>query len=129
MSMNSTQFDHIKVKLRNVIVETSCGVHAWERYPEHPNRLSINVTLFAKLGYRRLEQFGYIDYDHIRDFLKQFPSRPHTALLETLLDEIVDKCFIDDRVDACHVSIMKLDIFNEVEAAGVEVYRTRERWT
>jgi len=35
----------------------------------------------------------------------------------------------DERVDACRVSIMKLDIFNEAEAAGVEVYRTRAAWT
>lgn len=127
--MDITQSDHVIVKLKNVVVETRCGVHPWEQYPERPNRLSIDVTLFARLAHRRLEQFGYVDYDQIRNFLKGFPSRPHTPLLETLLDEIVDKCFADQRVGACHVSIMKLDIFNEVEAAGVEVYRTRENWT
>jgi dihydroneopterin aldolase len=127
--MNITLHDHVEVKLKNVIVETRCGVHAWEQHPERPNRLSINITLFAKLSTRRLDQFGFIDYDNIRNFLKQFPARPHTALLETLLDEIVDKCFVDERVDACYVSIMKLDIFNEAEAAGVEVYRTRAQWT
>ena len=42
--------------------------------------------------------------------------------------DIVEKCFADERVDACRVSIMKLDIFNETEAAGVEVYRTRAAW-
>src|SRR6266403_1940750 len=127
--MNLNQSDHIIVRLKNVVVETACGLHPWERHPEHPNKLSIDVTLYAKLQHRRLPEFGYIDYDHIRDFLKQFPTSPHTDLLETLLDEIVDKCFADDRVDACHVSIMKLAIFNEIEAAGVEVYRTRAQWT
>jgi dihydroneopterin aldolase len=128
-SMTSTPDDRVEVRLRNVIVEARCGLHPWEQHPERPNRLSINVTLFASLRTRRLEQFGYIDYDSIRDFLRQFPARPHTALLETLLDEIVAKCFVDDRVDACRVSVMKLDIFNETEAAGVEVYRTRAHWT
>jgi 7,8-dihydroneopterin aldolase/epimerase/oxygenase len=127
--LSNTANDRIEVKLNNVIVECRCGVHPWEKYPERPNRLSINVTLFATLNRRRLEQFGYINYDHIRDFLKTFPSRPHTDLLEILLDEIVDKCFADERVDACRVSVMKLDIFNETEAAGVEVYRTRAAWT
>jgi 7,8-dihydroneopterin aldolase/epimerase/oxygenase len=126
--MSITQSDHVVVRLKNVVVETSCGLHPWEQHPERPNRLSINVTLYAKLGHRRLAEFGYIDYDDLRNFLKGFPSRPHTPLLETLLDEIVDKCFADERVDACHVSIMKPDIFNEAEAAGVEVYRTRANW-
>jgi dihydroneopterin aldolase len=123
-----TESDHVVVKLENVVVEAACGVHPWERHPERPNKLSINVMLFAKLNDRRLREFGYIDYDGIRDFLKRFPSRPHTDLLETLLDEIVDKCFADERVDACRVSIMKLAIFNEIGAAGVEVFRTRANW-
>ena len=127
--MSTEQSDHVVVKLENVVVEAACGVHPWERHPERPNKLSIDVALFAKLSERRLAEFGYINYDHIRDFLKQFPTRPHTELLETLVDEIVDKCFEDPRVDACRVSVMKLSIFNEVGAAGVEVYRTRANWT
>jgi dihydroneopterin aldolase len=127
--MSITSNDRIEVKLNNVVVECRCGIHPWEKHPERPNRLSINVTMFAKLNCRRIEQFGYIDYDHIRDFLKTFPGRPHTDLLETLLDEIIEKCFADERVDACRVSILKLDIFNETEAAGVEAYRTRAAWT
>jgi dihydroneopterin aldolase len=126
--MTITPNDRIEVKLSNVVVECSCGMHPWEKHPERPNKLSISITLFAALNCRRLDQFGYINYDQIRDFLKTFPARPHTDLIETLLDEIVEKCFIDARVDACRVSIMKPDIFNEAEAAGVEVYRTRAAW-
>ncbi|MGO9360737.1 MAG: dihydroneopterin aldolase [Xanthobacteraceae bacterium] len=128
MKTETMMSDHVEVKLKNVIVDCACGVHPWEKHPERPNRLSINVTLFAKLTHRRLAEFGYIDYDFIRNYLKQLESRPHTDLIETLLDEIVDRCFIDERVDACRVSIMKLDIFTETEAAGVEVYRTRAQW-
>jgi 7,8-dihydroneopterin aldolase/epimerase/oxygenase len=126
--MTFSQSDHLIVRLKNVVVETRCGIHPWEQHPERPNKLSIDISLFAKLEHRRLASFGYIDYDHIRDFLKGFPERPHTPLLETLLDEIVDKCFADDRVEACRVSIAKLNIFNECEPA-VEVYRTRAMWT
>ncbi len=125
--MDFAQSDHVIVRLKNVVVETSCGIHPWEQHPERPNKLSIDVTLFAKLEHRRLEQFGYIDYDGIRDFLRQFPNRAHTPLLETLLDEIVEKCFADERVDACRVSIVKLNIFNEAQPS-VEVYRTRATW-
>jgi 7,8-dihydroneopterin aldolase/epimerase/oxygenase len=125
--MTFSQSDHLIVRLKNVVVETRCGIHPWEQHPERPNKLSIDISLFAKLEHRRLASFGYIDYDRIRDFLKQFPGRPHTPLLETLIDEIVDECFADERVDACHVSIVKLNIFNEAEP-GVEVYRTRAMW-
>jgi 7,8-dihydroneopterin aldolase/epimerase/oxygenase len=125
--MTFSHQDHLIVRLKNVVVETRCGIHPWEQHPERPNKLSIDISLFAGLEHRRLAAFGFIDYDHIRDFLRQFPDRPHTPLLETLLDEIVDKCFADDRVEACHVSITKLNIFNEAQP-GVEVYRTRAMW-
>jgi hypothetical protein len=31
-------------------------------------------------------------------------------------------------VQACRISLMKPDIFNEVEGAGIEVFRTRDSW-
>jgi 7,8-dihydroneopterin aldolase/epimerase/oxygenase len=126
--MTFSQSDHLIVRLKNVVVETRCGIHPWEQYEERPNKLSIDISLYAKLAHRRLASFGYIDYDHLRAFLKAFPERPHTPLLETLLDEIVEQCFADDRVEACQVSIAKLNIFGECVPA-VEVYRTRAMWT
>ncbi len=69
---------------------------------------------------------GLIDYDPIRDALKAWPSRPHTDLLETLVDELVGLCFRHPAVQACRVSVLKPDIFNEAAAVGVEVYRRRE---
>src|SRR5436853_5379840 len=98
--MSLPQSDRVVVKLKNVLVEVACGVHPWEQYPERPNRLSINVSLFARLDQRRLEHFGYIDYDRIRAFLKDLSRRPHTPLLETLLDAVVEQCFVDARVEA-----------------------------
>jgi dihydroneopterin aldolase len=52
-------------------------------------------------------------------------GRPHTLLLETLLEELVSICLIDAKVEACRVSIVQPDIFNAAAAAGVEVYRVR----
>jgi 7,8-dihydroneopterin aldolase/epimerase/oxygenase len=126
--MAVTSGDHVRVRLRNVTVEARCGVHPWERHPERPNKLTINIDLYAPLRNGPMEPQGYIDYDHIRDFLKSFPKRPHTELLETLVDEIVGQCFLCDRVDSCRVSILKQDIFNEAEGAGIEAFRTREAW-
>ena len=71
---------------------------------------------------------AFIDYDRIRDFLKTFPSLPHTDLLETIVDEIVAKCFEDERIEACRVSVLKPDIFNETAGAGIEVFRTPTGW-
>lgn len=116
--------DYIRVVLRDVQVEARVGMHAWERHAERPNRLVVNVEMFAP---GRAQETGdaIIDYDHIHDALKSWPSRPHVPLLETLAEELVELCFQNRRVTACRVSIMKPDIFNDASAAGIELYRRR----
>ena len=120
--------DHVRVVIADAIVERRCGMHPWERHPERPNRLKITVEMMARLPPGPMGASSFLDYDRIRDFLKTFPSLPHTDLLETIVDEIVAKCFEDARIEACRVAVLKPDIFNEAGAAGIEVFRTRAEW-
>jgi len=122
---------HLRVILRDLVVEASVGLHPWEQHPERPTRLVVNIEMFALLdggGLQAETEARIIDYDHIRDTLKTWRTRPHTLLLETLLDEVVGLCFRNPRVDACRVSILKPDIFGEAAAAGVEAYMRRQDW-
>ena len=111
---------YVRVVLRDVQTEAQVGLHPWERHPERPTRLSVTVEMFAYA-----EAGGYIDYDPLRAALRAWPGRPHTDLLETLAEELVALCLADPRVQACRVSVMKPDVFNEAAAAGVEFYRVR----
>lgn len=120
--------DHVRTVILDAIIERRCGLHPWERHFERPNKLKITVEMFAGLASGPMGAKVFIDYDRVRDFLKTFPSLPHTDLLETIVDEIVGKCFEDERVEACRVRVLKADIFSEAAAAGVEVFRTRESW-
>ena len=120
---------HLRVVLRDIVTEAQVGMHPWERHPERPTRLIVNVEMFAPL-IRPLSTESadsIVDYDPIREALKTWPTRPHTPLLETLLHELVELCFRNPRVSACRVSIMKPDIFNEAAGAGVEVYQIRQQ--
>lgn len=113
--------DYIRVVLRDMQIEARVGMHPWERHPEKPSRLVVNIELFST-------QTGpetFIDYDKIHDGLRTWPSRPHVALLETLVEEIVTLCFAIVGVEACRVSIMKPDIFNDAAGVGIEIYRRR----
>jgi len=121
--------DYIRGVLRDVQVEAHVGLHPWERHPERPSRLLVTVEMFAHLA--RGQRTGYlkpfIDYDRVRSGLIGWSSRPHTPLLETLAEEAIGLCFGDPAVEACRVSIVKPDIFNEAAGAGVEIYRVRQR--
>ncbi len=122
---------HIRVLLRDIVTEASIGLHPWEQHPERLTRLVVNVEMFAPLAQKGPAHpaGAFIDYDPIRNALRSWPTRPHTPLLETLVYEVVELCFVDPRVEACRVSVVKPDIFNEVAAAGVEIVMTKADFT
>ncbi len=118
---------HVKVMLRDVQVEVQVGLHPWEQHPERPTRLLVNVEMYAHSEGKGVggDPNGFIDYDPIRAALRGWPNRPHTPLLEDLVEELVALCFGIHVVEACRVSVLKPDIFNEAAGAGIEVYRVR----
>lgn len=118
--------DQLRVVLRDVLTEAHVGLHPWERHPERPTRLIVNVEMFADLDPgRAAASYPLLNYEPIRSALKSWPDRPHTDLLETLADELVSVCFANPAVRACRISVMKPDIFNEAAAVGVEISRSR----
>ena len=112
------------VHVDNVEVFVNCGLHAWEKHPERPNRLLVSVSLYADDRKSRPDGW-YMDYDRIRTYILGLSSRPHTDLLEQLLDDLVTHAFGDKHVDAVFARIDKPDIFPEAQAAGVEALRFR----
>ena len=125
----SASTSYIRAVLRDIETEAHVGLHPWERHPERPTRLIVNVEMFAPLVRPISEETTatILDYDPVRNALKEWPGRPHTDLLETLLHELVELCFRNPVVSACRVSIMKPDIFNEAAGVGVEVYQIRNQ--
>ncbi|MES2683799.1 MAG: dihydroneopterin aldolase [Pseudomonadota bacterium] len=121
--------DLIRVILKDYLTEARVGLHPWEQHPERPNRLCVNVEMFAPLPPPPTADGagGIIDYDPIRKLLDTWPSRPLTLLLETLVDEVIALAFSNPKVTACRVSVIKPDIFNHAAGAGIEVFRRRGR--
>ena len=117
-----TAEDHVRVVLKDVAVDVSVGLHPWERHPERPTRLLINVEMFA--GWP-LSQGAFIDYDSVRDHIRNWAGRPHVELLETLAEEVIAACFALPAVEACRVRVEKPQVFPEAAGAGVEIFRRR----
>jgi len=116
--------------LIGVEVNVHCGLHPWERHPERPNRLIIDVEMTSDWpvpveAADGSPLKGYVDYDRVRNYLLSWQDRDHVDLLETLVDDLTCFIFDDLAVNACRVRILKPDIFAETAAAGVEVTRYR----
>lgn len=119
---------YARMMIRDLVTHVRLGVHAHERNPDKPQRIVVNVEMFAD-DKSHLEGQGLasvVDYDPIHAAIASWAHRPHVLLIETLLEELIALCFGDGRVRACKVSIVKPDIYDAADAAGVEIYRVRE---
>ncbi len=120
--------DYIRIVIEEIEVEVRVGLHAWEQHAERPNRLLVNVDLYAHLPplSERPTADTLVDYDPVRQFVRAWSTREHTAYLETLGDELTQFCLALPFVEACRIAILKPDIFNDTKSIGIELYRRRQ---
>jgi dihydroneopterin aldolase len=118
---------YARMMIRDLVTHVRLGVHAHERIPDKPQRIIVNVEMFAddKSHHQGEGLASVVNYDPIHDAIMNWGDRPHVLLIETLLEELIVLCFLDLRVRACRVSIVKPDIYDAAAAAGVEIYRVR----
>jgi dihydroneopterin aldolase len=118
--------DHVRMVLRDLVVEVRIGLHPWEQL--RPQRLIVNVEAWAYVGapYTDDDFEQVLDYDGIRDVIREeWPRRGHVKLLEPLAEELIRLCFARPAVEAARVRLEKPDIFSEAEGVGIELYRRR----
>src|SRR5512143_3190173 len=84
---------YVRMMIRDLVTEVRLGLHPWERPPEKPQRVIINVEMYAAPRKKRIKGVSsVVDYDYVRDALRKWPRRKHTVFIESLLDELVKLC-------------------------------------
>lgn len=115
-----------KVRIRNLILDMSIGVHAHEKVT--PQRVAISVELaldyptggFADAVYRKV-----VCYETLITRIKEIAAEGHVILVETFAERIVDLALTDRRVASVSVEVEKLDIFDDCEGVGATIEKTR----
>ena len=109
--------------LRNHLVEDNIGAHAFEH--GRPQRVRINVDLYVPLVCSTpvgdaLDEV--VDYDFVREIVRERVVRGHIQLQETLADDLLRALLAHPQVLAARVSTEKPDVYPDCEAVGVEVF-------
>lgn len=115
-----------RIFLRNYVVDASIGIHEHER--NGAQRLAINVDLFVPLElstprHDRLHEV--LDYDYLRLTIRRRIEQGHINLQETLIDELARALLAHPAVRAVRVSSEKPDVYDDVDAVGIEVFHFR----
>jgi dihydroneopterin aldolase len=116
-----------RIFLREVVLDANIGIHAFER--AGAQRLVINVDLFVPYAVSTPKHdkiHEVIDYDFVRSTVRRRIEQGHINLQETLVDDVAHALLAHPGVRAVRVSSEKPDIYEDVEAVGVEVFLFKE---
>ena len=117
----------ISVFVKEMRVNLRIGIHDFER--QAPQPVDVSVELFADISYlSEVDNDSIIDYAKLYEAIKTWEGRAHVELIEDYLKELLTLGFFFDRVVAVRASISKANIFEETDAAGLEVFIRREDW-
>ena len=116
----------VSIAMRGVELIVRIGEHAWEKHPERPTRLALNIKL--EFGYNDYftKHGGYVDYDPLYKFLKSLEQREHVNRLEDFSTLIIKTCFETTPAQRVQLSVVKPDIFHDIDAIGLEFDVRRE---
>jgi dihydroneopterin aldolase len=116
-----------RIFLRNYVIDANIGIHAHEK--NSAQRVALNVDVFVPLALstpRHDRIHEVIDYDFIRLAIKHRVEQGHINLQETLIDDIARALLAHPAVRAVRVSSEKPDVYDDVDAVGVEAVYFKE---
>jgi dihydroneopterin aldolase len=116
-----------RIFVREAVLDANIGIHAAER--AGPQRVVVNVDLFVPLAVstpRHDRIHEVVDYDFVRATIRRRVEAGHINLQETLVDDVAHALLAHPGVRAVRVSSEKPDIYEDVEAVGVEVFLFKE---
>ena len=116
-----------RVFLREVVLDANIGIQASEKAGSQ--KLVISIDLFVPLAVstpRHDKIAEVVDYDIVRNVVRKRIARGHINLQETLVDDIATELLAHAGVYAVRVASEKPDVYEDVEAVGVEILRFKE---
>jgi dihydroneopterin aldolase len=114
-----------RVFVHDLVLDAEIGVYSNEKGVTQRARFSVDIDVMPS-DQAVEDQIGRVlDYDMIIATIKDVLAEGHINLVETLADEVAERCLAHPRAASVKVKIEKLD--KEPGAVGVEIVRRRQR--
>ena len=119
--------DRYRVVVRNLELMCSIGIRASERGRRQRVRISVELTATPEATHPGEDRRKVINYEKVVAAIREIAQSGHIDLCEGFAARVCDVCFTDHRVAHVRVEVDKLDVFEEAEAVGAILERTRPR--
>lgn len=119
--MNQTPYS--KIIIRNMRVEMLIGVHEHEK--RNRQAVIVNAEIFTDPPKQTDEIQDVLNYETIASGIDELACGGHIHLVETLAEKIAELCLNQDKARAAMVRVEKPDIFESMDAVGIEIFRAK----
>jgi dihydroneopterin aldolase len=109
------------LSLRRYELPVRIGVHDFER--RAPQRMWFDVDLCVPLTHAPAASDHIaqtLDYDFVRELIREIVGQTHHELQETLCDAILARLMAHPRIQAARVYTRKPDVYPDCESVGTE---------
>jgi dihydroneopterin aldolase len=122
------------VFLRDMVLPASIGIYPHEHAARQRIRINIDLGVpedgghaagLSRAGVGRDDLGRVVDYEAVARAVRNLVAAGHVMLVETLAERLAEICLLDRRVEVARVRVEKLDVFDDVGSAGVEIERRR----
>jgi len=108
------------ISVDNLLVSANIGIYPHEH--EAPQRVRLSFRADVDLPERLSDDFGKVLSNEIFvQTARRMVTEGHFNLLETLVDQLANRLFADERMINLEVRGEKLDVFEDAECASVTV--------
>ncbi len=122
------------VFLRDMVLPASIGIYPHEHAAHQRIRINIDLGVteesgpavgLSRAGVGRDDLGRVVDYETVARAVRRVVAAGHVMLVETLAERLAEMCLVDARVEVARIRVEKLDVFDDVGSAGVEIERHR----
>ena len=114
-----------RIILDDFMLPVSIGIHDFER--TGPQRIIVHVELDVTSPETERDAIDdVVDYDFLRNGIRELVDAGHYNLQETLCGQIVELCLTKPSVLRATVSTRKPDVYADCRSVGVEMTGERD---
>jgi len=117
----------MRIFVEGLLIQANIGVHPHEYEGTQPIIMDINLDMGPMPPPKEDRLHETLDYGLVAEKAEEITLEAHVQLVETLAERIAEWALgADSRVQAVSVKISKPQALLKADAAGVEIYRTRD---
>ena len=115
-----------RIIVNGLVVDTHIGVHDFEHDVPQRVRFDIAVETVDDYADRVRSTGSYVSYADIVEFVTaRATSGEHVELVETWAEDVATFALGNELAQAVHVTVQKLDIFDNADGVGIAIERRR----